>query len=93
MFHPKSCPFDLRAAIEATAQTALRISLRLILLVAHVLQPIDSVAIKLLLDGDVRHSGSWRGSMPVLLSRLEPDNIAGPNLLDRAAFALRPATP
>src|SRR5580698_5852661 len=64
--------------------------LRLILLVAHMLQPIDGFTIKPLLNGYVRHSGGWRRTMPVFFSRLEPDYIPGPNLLDWATFALRP---
>ena len=33
------------------------------------------------------------GAVPVLLAGREPDHVAGPDLLDRAAPALRPAEP
>ena len=43
------------------------------------------------LDGDVRHGRGRRGAVPVLLARREPDHVARPDFLDRAAPALRPA--
>src|SRR5271166_2032141 len=39
----------------------------------------------------MRHRCGGRGAMPVLLARLEIDNIARPDLLDRAAFPLNPS--
>src|SRR5579863_2523872 len=62
-----------------------------VLFVADLLQPVNSLAIQLLLDGEMRHGGGRRGPVPVLLARCEPDHVARPNLLDRAAPALRPA--
>ena len=49
------------------------------------------LAVELFLDGDVGHGRGRRGAVPVLLARREPDDIAGPDLLDRAALALDPA--
>ena len=37
------------------------------------------------------HGGGRRGTVPMLFARREPDDVAGPDLLDRAALALRPA--
>src|SRR5438128_2729251 len=62
-----------------------------ILRVAHVLHPLDDLAVLLLLDGDVRHGGGGGGSVPVLFAGREPDHVAGMDLLRRGAFALRPA--
>lgn len=37
------------------------------------------------------HRNGWGGAVPVFLVGREPDDVAGPDLLDRAAFALRAA--
>src|ERR687893_483685 len=52
------------------------------------LHPGDSLAVKGLLNSDMRHGRGRRRAMPVLLARLEPDHISWTDLLDRAAFAL-----
>ena len=62
-----------------------------ILLVADLLHPVDHLAVELFLNGDVGHGRGRRGAMPVLLAGREPDHVAGPDLLDRAALALHPA--
>ena len=62
-----------------------------VLFVADFFQPIDGLAVELLLDGDVRHGRGRRGAMPMLLARREPDHVAGTDFLDRAALALDPA--
>src|SRR5262249_58018303 len=61
--------------------------------VADVLEPFDRLAVERLLDGDVGHGGVRRGAVPVLLAGRKPDDVARPDLLDRAALALRPAQP
>ena len=53
------------------------------------LQPVDGFAVEPLLNGDVRHRGGRRRAVPVLFARREPDDVAGANLLDRAAPSLR----
>src|SRR6266487_2781058 len=63
----------------------------LILLVANLLHPVDGLAVEPLLNGNVRHGGGCRGAVPVLLARREPDHVARPDFLDRAAPALRQA--
>src|SRR5262245_1002526 len=63
----------------------------LVLFVADLLHPVDDLAVELLLNGDVRHSGGRCGAVPVLLARREPDHVARPDLLDRAAPALSQA--
>ncbi len=39
----------------------------------------------------MRHRRGWRSTVPMLLARREPDHVARPNFLDRAAPALHPA--
>ena len=63
----------------------------LVLLVADLFHPVDGFAVELFLNGDVRHGRGWRGAVPVLLTRREPDHVARPNFLDRPAPALCPA--
>src|ERR1700722_9276386 len=63
----------------------------LVLLVADLFHPLHRLAVERLLDGDVGHGGSGGGAMPMFLARREDHDVAGANLLDRAAFALRPA--
>src|SRR6476646_1531639 len=63
----------------------------LVLLVTHVLHPVHYLAVFLFLNGDVRHGRRRRSSMPVLLTRREPDYVAGPDFLDGAVPALRAA--
>src|SRR5437868_4783975 len=43
------------------------------------------------LHRDVRHQPCRRGAVPVVLAGLEEDAVAGPNHVDRAAFALAEA--
>ena len=69
----------------------LETSLSPVVLVGHVLHPVDDLAVEMLLDGDVRH-GCRRGrAVPMLFARLEPDHITWPDLLDGSALALHPA--
>src|SRR5437763_1919773 len=62
-----------------------------VLLVAHVLQPVDDLAVEGFLDGDVRHRRRRSCPVPVPHARREPDHVAGTDLLDRAALLLHPA--
>src|SRR5215207_2038794 len=62
-----------------------------ILLVADLLQPIYVLAVDGLLDGDVCHGGGGRRAVPVLDARREPDHVAAPDLLLRAAPLLHEA--
>src|SRR5271165_7632044 len=57
-----------------------------VLLVRHLLQPGHCGAVLHLSDGDMRHGAVRRRAVPVLLARLEPDDVAGSGLLDRGAF-------
>src|SRR5262249_24319824 len=59
-----------------------------VLFVADRFHPVHRLAVELFLDGDVRHGRGRRGAVPVLLARREPDHVARPDLLDRAAPAL-----
>src|SRR5581483_11206905 len=60
-----------------------------VLIVGHVFEPLDGLAIELLLHGDVGHRGGRRRAVPVLFTRREPDDVARPDVFDRAAPALR----
>jgi hypothetical protein len=61
------------------------------LLVGDFFEPVDDFGVELFLGGDVGHGGGGRGTVPMLLARGEPDDVAGPDFLDRSALALRPA--
>ena len=63
-----------------------------VLLVAHMLHPIDVLAIEFFLNGNVRHSRCRSRTMPMLLARCKPDHIAWPDLFDSAVPALCQAT-
>ena len=56
--------------------------------VGDVLHPVDRLAVEGLLDGDMGHGGRWRGAVPVLLARREPDDVAWTDFLDRPAVSL-----
>src|SRR5262249_44706889 len=62
-----------------------------ILLVCDLLHPTHNLAVLFFLNRDVRHGRRWRGAVPVLFARREPDNVAWPNLLYRSTITLRPA--
>ncbi len=62
------------------------------MIVANLFHPVDSLAIELLLNGNVRQGSGRRSPMPVLLTRREPNHITGPDLLDWAAPPLHAAT-
>jgi hypothetical protein len=53
--------------------------------------PVDGLAVKPFLNGDVGHGGVGSGAVPMLLSGREPDYVAGVNLFDGATFVLRPS--
>src|SRR5713226_5379182 len=67
--------------------------LGLILFVADLFHPFDSLAVKVFQDGDVRHGSGWRRAVPMLLTRRTPDHIARSNFFFWTAFALNPSTP
>src|SRR5205814_5673317 len=63
-----------------------------ILLVRHVLAPVDDVPVLVrLLHRDMGHEPRRRRAVPVLLVRLEEDAVARANHLDRPALALAEA--
>jgi len=63
----------------------------LVLFVADLFHPVGGLAVETFLNGDMRHSRGWRGAVPVFLTRLEPDHVTWPNVLDRTTPALYPA--
>ena len=54
-------------------------------------QPLNDLAVELLLNSNVGHARCGRSAVPMLFAGREPDDITGPDLLDRATFALSPA--
>lgn len=58
-----------------------------VLLVTHVVQPVDHLAVELLLDGEMGQS--LLVVAPALLSRCAPDPVSRVNLLDRTALSLK----
>src|SRR5437667_1017789 len=79
-------PSPLLAPVMTTTFPAMLLP---ILFVADSLHPVSGLAVEPFLDGDVRHGRRRRGAVPVFLARRERDHVAGSNLLDRAAPALR----
>ena len=51
-------------------------------------EPVDGLAVQLLLDGNVRHRRGRRCAMPVPFAGREPHNVARANLFDRVTIAL-----
>src|SRR5690349_13934759 len=62
-----------------------------VLFVGDVFEPVDGLAIELLLHGDVRHRGRGRRAMPVLFAGREPHHVTRSNLVNGSAPALHPA--
>ena len=59
-----------------------------ILFIADAFHPIGRFAIHLFLNSNMCQSRGRRGAMPMLLTRLNPNHVAWPNLLDGATPAL-----
>jgi len=59
-----------------------------VLVVADLFHPVDNFPVESLLNRDVRHRHSRACAVPMLLSRLEPDDIAGPDFFDQAGPSL-----
>src|SRR5205085_731153 len=51
--------------------------------------PLDDLAIESFLNGDVRHGGRRRRTVPMLQAGWKPHHIAGTNFFDWSAFTLR----
>src|ERR1700683_245094 len=66
---------------------------RPVLFAADLFHPIDGASVQRLLDGDMRHRGRRRRTVPMLLTGRKPDNIARPDFLPRAAPTLHPSEP
>src|SRR5206468_13121438 len=62
-----------------------------VLRVANLFQPIYSLPVQRLLNGNVLHRRRRRRAVPMLLTRLEPHYVSRTDLLDRRAVALHPA--
>jgi hypothetical protein len=72
-------------AIDMLIRGPLSSSRHSVLLVTDVLHPIDELAVHRLLNGNMRHRGSWRCAMPVFLTGRKPDHISRTNFLNRFA--------
>src|SRR2546427_147200 len=64
-----------------------------VLLVGDVFEPIDGLAIEVLLHGDVCHRRCWRRAMPVLFARRKPHDVARANLFNGSAPPLDASGP
>src|ERR1700733_12965376 len=60
----------------------------LVLRVGHLFHPVDNPAVKFLLNRDMGHRGSRRGTVPMLFAGSEPDHITRANFFDRTFPAL-----
>ena len=58
------------------------------MLIAHLLHPVDNLAIERFLNGNVRHRGRRCGAVPVFLAGRKPHHVAGSDFFDRGAPAL-----
>jgi len=67
------------------------LSVNAILIVGDMFEPVDGAAVEFFLDGEVGQGGGGRGAVPMFFAWLEPDDVAGPDFLDRAAPPLGPA--
>ena len=63
-------------------------TIAVILSVADRLKPFHIAAVQRFMDGDVRHRRIRTGSMPVLLTRRDPNGIARVDRLNGFAFLL-----
>src|SRR5688572_5875238 len=61
-----------------------------VLVVADLFQPVGGLAVELFHNGNVRHGRGGRSAVPMLLTRREPDHIAGMDLLNWTALTLDP---
>lgn len=59
-----------------------------ILVVAHVLHPLDDLAIEAFLDREMRHPRGRRSTMPVPLARRKPDDVAQSDFFNGTTRAL-----
>src|SRR4051812_36723315 len=92
-FRSDASPLVLQAIVSKSS-AALRDGISRageILRIADVFHPFDELAFERFLDRDVRHRCARRRAMPVAMIRRTEDHVAGANLLDGLAFALRPA--
>src|SRR3954447_23495474 len=80
---------SVRVSMAAAPLVLNRGSSGAVLLVADVLAPRDGAArLVVLLHGDVGHEAVGGGAVPVVLTGLEEDPVARPELIDRPALAL-----
>src|SRR6185312_4719810 len=61
-----------------------------IVFVAHFFHPVHNFPVFLFLDSNMSHRCGWCGTVPVFFAGRKPDHVTGPDLLDRATFALGP---
>ena len=80
-------------AIARSALMPMRLDRRVgqVLGVCNLLHPDHRYAIECFLNSNVRHSRCRRRTVPMLMAWRTPDDVAGANFDNRAAFALGPA--
>ena len=60
------------------------------MLVADLFHPLDVFTLEMFLNGDMGHAGRRRGSMPVFLTRRDPDDITFADFLGWTTPLLNP---
>ena len=78
---------------KTSAHTSTHSGSTAIRLVAHVLHPLDRLAVERLVDRDVLHGCGGRRAVPLRLVRLEEDGVTRLHLLDGLPVALNPTAP
>src|SRR4029077_10652057 len=76
----------IRGVPKSTNATAFLFA---VLLIADLFHPVDYFAVERFLNGDMLHRSRRRSTVPMLLTRRKPDDIARPDVLGRAAATLR----
>ena len=61
--------------------------------VADLFHPVNDLPVEVFLNGNVRHGRGGRGAVPMLFPWRKPYDIAGTDFFNRAALALRTASP
>src|SRR5437764_15150816 len=86
-------PSPLLAPVMTTTFPSMLVSSLPVLFIADFLHPVDRLAVEAFLNGDMRHRRRLCRAVPVLFTRGKPDAVAGADLLDRTAPALRADDP
>lgn len=76
-----------RAWVFAEGEASIDIGRFAVLPVRHMLEPLGDRSVDGFLDRDVDHRGRRCGTVPVLFTGRDPDDVAGPDRADRSPKA------